>query len=234
MPSGAGAYIIDNRSRRTPAYERVTSLPSWMPRQSANEAELMEQYRNTNQMFDSSSYDQASEAQQSRVLTTALNAGNNAASEYANRARQSGGSALGAGLVKAEAGVGARMAAGEMELERQRFDARQREAAATHATQIATTLGQLRDSYLKSLVSYATSEDSTMADFTARMAALEFGSDRDNATRNPFGNYSVGTGLGRNSTSFNFGSDQALRQYMRDNEGHMTPYGYVPNASYGG
>jgi hypothetical protein len=155
-----------------PAYDRVTSLPSWMPTEQNNEQQLMEQYRGTNTAYDTSAYDQANESQQSRLLTTALNSGNNAAAEYSNRARQSGGSGLGAGLVKAEASVGARSTAGAMALDKAKYDAEQRTAAATHATQIATTLGTLRDSYLKSLVSYATSEDATMAEYTAKMAAL--------------------------------------------------------------
>lgn len=153
-----------------PAFQQVTSIPDWLPPERTSELES--QYRNTNTMFDTGAYDQASQAQESRILTSALSGGNNAAAEYANRARQSGGSGLGAGLVKAEAQTGARTQAGAMEMERHRYDTEQREAAATHATAIATTLGQLRDSYLKSIVSYATATDSTNASFTAQMAAL--------------------------------------------------------------
>lgn len=227
MPGGMSANSTYN-SRTVPAYERVTSLPNWMPTQQANERELIEQYRNTNTMFDTSAYDAASEGQQSRLLTTALSSGNNAAAEYANRARQSGGSALGAGLVKAQAATGARAVAGEMELERQRFDASQRAAAATHATQIATTLGDLRGRYLQSLVQYATASDATNASYTAQMHRLENEREQQNRTRSRFGNYSVGSGLGRNSSAFNFGSQQELEAYMRANEGRQTPYGYVP------
>lgn len=153
-----------------PAYDRVTSIPNWLPQERTGE--LMDQYRNTNTMFDTGAYDQASQAQESRMLTQGLNAGNNAATDYANRARQSGGSAMGAGLVKAEAQTGARAQAGQMKLQRHQYDTEQREKAATHATAIATTLGQLRDSYLKSIVEYATKEDGINADFAARMAAI--------------------------------------------------------------
>lgn len=149
-----------------PAYDRVTSIPSWLPQERTGE--LMDQYRNTNAMFDTGAFDQASQAQESRLVTQGLNAGNAAASDYANRARQSGGSAMGAGLVKAEAQTGARMQAGQLELARHTYDTQQREAAATHATAIATTLGQLRDSYLKSIVDYATNEDRINADYAAR------------------------------------------------------------------
>lgn len=228
MPTGTrSSSYLDVAGYNIPAYERVSSIPSWLPTQGANEEQLMEQYRNTNQMFDTSAYDTASQGQQSRLLTTALSSGNNAAAEYANRARQAGGSGLGAGLVKAQAGTGARAVAGEMELERQRFDASQRAAAATHATQIATTLGQLRDSYLKSLVQYATSEDATMAGYTAEMARLD-ASRRGTGGTNMLTNYSVGSGLGRNNSAFTFGNEDQLRRYMKDNSGQLTPYGFIP------
>jgi uncharacterized membrane-anchored protein YhcB (DUF1043 family) len=154
-----------------PAYDRVSAIPSWLPPSDMHE--LSDQYSQTGEMFKTGDYDAASQGQQSRVLTTALNAGNNAAQEYANKARQAGGSGMGSGLIKAQAAVGAQRASGEIELERQKFDASQREKAAGHAAQIATTLGQLRDSYLKTIVDYATKSDSTSADFTAKMAAVD-------------------------------------------------------------
>lgn len=227
MPGGA---IADYSSSSTPAYQRVTSLPSWMPTQGANEAQLMEQYRGTNAAYDTNPFDVASQRLQVNVLTSALNAGNNAARDYSNRARQSGASGMGAGLVKAEAQVGARATAGGMELERQRFDASQREAAATHATQIATTLGQLRDSYLKSLVSYATQEDAISAQFTtANRAREDAAGQRGNNLH-----YTTGTGLGTGNTfDFSFGSNQEATDYFHRNQGTQTAYGYVP-PSFGG
>lgn len=169
--SGTGIASANSVSNSAPAYDRVTAIPGWLP--PSDTSELADQYRNTGQMFSTGEYDAASEGQQSRLLTTALNAGNNAATDYANRARQAGGSGMGAGLVKAQATVGARKAAGDMELERQKFDASQREKAAGHAASIAQTLGQLRQSYLQTIVDYATKEDSTSADFRSRMAAVD-------------------------------------------------------------
>jgi hypothetical protein len=156
-----------------PAYDRVSSIPAWLPQEGGSQ--LMDQYNQVASQFDTKGYDDASEGQQSRLLTTALNAGNNAATDYANRARQAGGSGMGAGLIKAQASVGARKMAGDMELERQKFDASQRKDAAGLSAQIATTLGQLRDSYLKTIVGYATSEDATSASFKSSQmnAALE-------------------------------------------------------------
>jgi hypothetical protein len=171
--SGSGGGFSSSgvlTSSSTPAYARVSAIPSWLPPSDMHE--LSDEYSKIGQSFDTGQYDAASQGQQSRVLTTALNAGNNAATEYANKARQAGGSGMGAGLIKAQAEVGARRAAGDMELERQKFDASQREKAAGQAAQIATTLGQLRDSYLKTIVDYATKSDATSADFTSKMAAV--------------------------------------------------------------
>jgi uncharacterized membrane-anchored protein YhcB (DUF1043 family) len=93
-----------------------------------------------------------------------LNAGQNAAAEYANRARQAGGSAEGAGLVKAEAQTSARMQAGEQEMKRLKFDADQRAAAAAHSVTIANSLATMRQDYLKTLSDYATKEDAITTD----------------------------------------------------------------------
>lgn len=213
----------------TGGFHHVTSLPSWMPTQGANEAQLMEQYRGTNAAYDTNPYDVASQRLQANLLTSSLNAGTNAARDYSNRARQSGASGMGAGLVKAEAQVGARATAGGMELERQRFDASQREAAATHATQIATTLGQLRDSYLRSLVTYATSEDATNAQYQTAANARRDASGRGGSDLH----YTTGTGLGRGSSEFSFGSNQEATNFFQQNQGTQTAFGYVPPSWHG-
>lgn len=172
-------------TRNIPAFDRVSSIPDWLPKERAGELEA--EYGKIGERFDTSAYDRESEGQQSRLLTTALNAGNNAATEYANRARQSGGSGMGAGLVKAIASVGARKSAGEIALEQQKFDASQREKAAGLAGQIATTLGTLRDSYLRTIVDYATKTDSTSADYKAKMSALGFEQTKYNDSKDQRG-----------------------------------------------
>lgn len=165
------AALASENSMSGPAYDRVTSIPDWLPKERAGELES--EYGKIGERFDTSAFDRESEGQQSRLLTTALNAGNNAATEYANRARQSGGSGMGAGLVKALASVGARKSAGELALEQQKFDASQREKAAGLAGQIATTLGTLRDSYLRTIVDYATKEDSISAELKGKQIAAD-------------------------------------------------------------
>jgi hypothetical protein len=194
---GAPSGTFGSVSGSGPAYDRVSSIPAWLPRE--GNQQLLDQYNQVASQFDTKGYDDASQGQQSRILTTALNAGNNAATDYANRARQAGGSGMGAGLIKAEASVGARKVAGDMELERQKFDASQREKAAGLSAQIASTLGNLRDSYLKTLVSYATSEDATSASFKSNQMNLDMeGRKLDenarqfNLSRPTGGTYTVG------------------------------------------
>lgn len=198
-----------------PAYDRVTALPDFMPKIGGITSELADQYSKTPAAFDTTEFDAASKDNQSRVLTTALNAGNNAATEYANRARQSGGSELGAGLVKAEAGVGARATAGDMEMKRLQFDAVQREKAASQATQIASTLATLRDSYLKSLVDYATKEDATSAEYKSKMAAIAAQNYATDSSAKPRGSWvaTVPNNMGLASGLDPFAGNPSTGQY---------------------
>jgi hypothetical protein len=144
--SSSGGGIATSQSG--PAYARVSGAPSWFPTIADNTAELRGQYADTGRAFSTSEFDRGSKQQQSRLLTSSLNAGQNAAAEYANRARQAGGSAEGAGLVKAEAQTSARMQAGEQEMKRLKFDADQRAAAAAHSVTIANSLATMRQDYL--------------------------------------------------------------------------------------
>jgi hypothetical protein len=169
--TGSPSLSSSSSSTSTPAYDRVSSIPDWLPKE--GNGELLDQYNQVASQFDPKAFDEASQGQESRILTTGLNAGANAAADYANRARQAGGSGMGAGLIKAEASVGARKTAGDIALDRERFNAGQREKAATLSTQIATTLGNLRQSYLNTIVDYATREDATSAEYKSKMAAVD-------------------------------------------------------------
>ena len=208
---------LASRQVSAPAYTRVTALPDFMPKISDMTSELAEQYRTTSAAFDTSGFERESRGQESRVLTTALNAGNNAATDYANRARQSGGSMLGAGLVKAQAVTSARGAAGEMALQREKYITEQREKAASQATQIASTLAGLRDSYLKSLVEYSTKEDAISAEFKTNEARIAVDQNRlasELTSRNPRGSWqgtipnNMGIASGLNPFMVNFQSGQ--------------------------
>lgn len=169
-PSGGG-FSTGSNPFTGPYPDR--RLPSWLPSSGSQIRELQTEYGNVNSNFDTSAYDSAASAMQGHIASAAMTGANNAATEYANRARQAGGSGAGAGLVKAEAQVGAQRTIGESKLEVAKYDIAQREAAAGQAAQIASTIGSLRDSYLKSLVSYTTSEDQISADFYTKNRALD-------------------------------------------------------------
>lgn len=163
-PSGGASSSFTTSA---PAYHPVDAIPGWLPAFDVHELEG--EYAGVNSRFDTSAFDQTSKQQEARVLTAGLNAGNNAAAEYANKARQAGGSGMGAGLIKAETTVGAQRSAGDMALAREKFDASQREAAGNLATKIASTLGDLRKSYLDTIVNYATNTDRTNAGYSTSM-----------------------------------------------------------------
>lgn len=160
-------------------------LPPWMPTMDAMTGELQSEYGRVRGAFDTTAYDTASTRTEANTLTSGLNAGNNAATAYANKARQAGGSGLGAGLVKAEGAVAGRRAAGDIALERAKFDIQQREGAATQAANIASTLGDLRNRYLSSLVNYTTSEDRISASESAS------GGGVGGRRRGPSGGYNI-------------------------------------------
>lgn len=182
-----------------PAYPRVSAIPSWLP--SEGGSQLQTELEEVPSAFSTSGFDKASEDQQSRVLTTALDAGNNAATEYANKARQQGGSGMGAGLIKAEAGVAGENTAGQIALQRAQFDASQREKAATLSSQIANNLGNLRDSYIKTLTNYATSEDSISENYYSKM----LGGPGSSTTAHPGPESVIGGGIGHENDFLTFG-----------------------------
>ena len=138
------------------------TLPSWLPSSpDALTPELADQYSKVGAAYDTSAVDAAAKQQQAQDLTAGLTAANNAAAEYAAKTRQQGGSGAAAGAVKAQGDVTALRAAASEKMDLAKFDAQQREAAASQSAQIASTLSDLRSNYLKTLTGYASSEDAT-------------------------------------------------------------------------
>lgn len=208
-------------------------LPSWMPTMSGMTGELQNEYGRVRQDFSTEGYDTTSTRQEQNTLSAGLNAGNNAAAAYANKARQAGGSGLGAGVVKAESVVAGRRAAGDIALQREQYDIQQREAAATQAANIASTLGDLRNRYLSSLVTYTTNEDRISAEFANRNRGSGSGGP------SPMGGFNMGSGLGEGSSAFNFGNFRDAQNYFTQHAGNYTPFGFVPGSenyasSFGG
>lgn len=130
-----------------------TFVPNdWVGTANSGMPELAQQYRDSGAAFDTTETGVASSEQQARDLSKGMAAANNAANEYASRTRQAGGNSGAAGVIKAQGIISATDAAGKAKLEQAKYEVQQREAAATHAGQIAQSLAALRDSYLAHLV----------------------------------------------------------------------------------
>ncbi len=113
--------------------------------------ELMKEYQNVGDAFDTSNYDKAAEAAMGNIISMSQESANTAAAEYTNRARQAGGSAEGAGLIKAQALVTGRRTAEDVRLGKEQYDIAQKEAAKQLSAEIAVHIDSLRADYLRTL-----------------------------------------------------------------------------------
>jgi hypothetical protein len=134
-------------------------MPSWLstnPNDSLGE--LINQYSGVNAAYDPSGQVAARNAQIGGVLSTGKQAATNAATEYSNRAAQSGQSGAAAGVVKAQSMLPALMAAGSLKTEGADIAAKAKQDASTAATGIASSISGMRIDYLKMLAGYASGQ----------------------------------------------------------------------------
>lgn len=127
---------------------------------------LEDEYGKVDAAFDTTNYDKAAEAEYGNILTTSKTSANSAAAEYTARARQSGGSAEGAGLVKAQALVTGRREVADARMKQLQYDIDQREKGRQLSASIAAQIGGLKIDYLKNLTSFqiATLQSQTQKD----------------------------------------------------------------------
>ncbi len=155
-------------------------MPSWLnTNPDSNISELLAEYGNVG-----SEYDQMSQAQNKAyndsigyTIGAGTQAAGNAATEYANRAAQSGGSALGAGVVKAQAMMPTLKAANDLRLQGVNQAAETKQKGLDLSSQIAQTIGNLRQSYLGTLANYADSQSKAMTannQFNASLAQSDY------------------------------------------------------------
>lgn len=131
-------------------------LPDWLKGGAdKNMSELMDVYHGIPEAFDPSRQVKARNKAIGYQTSVGGQAAANAATEYANRASQTGGSALGAGVVQAQALMPVFAANAKLRGEASDIAAEAHQKAAGLAASIATTIGGLRESYLKTLTSYA-------------------------------------------------------------------------------
>lgn len=141
-----------NTSSSQSGSTRAVVPSDWLGTAGSAMGELQHQWDHRGDAYDTSQYDRAAESQQARDLATGMASANNAADAYAAKTRQAGGSGAAAGLIKAQGQIAATDAAGKAKVEQAKYDVEQREAAASHAAQIATTLAGLRNNYLNMLL----------------------------------------------------------------------------------
>lgn len=140
-------------------------LPSWLSSNANSQmGELLKSYSAIPAAFDPT--DQVNARNNAIGFNTAAGtqAANNAASEFANRASQSGGSALGAGVVKAQSMMPVLQQNAALRTDAADVAARAHQSAATLASQIAGTIGQLRTSYLQTLTGFVGNQQALALD----------------------------------------------------------------------
>lgn len=134
-------------------------LPDWLKGSADSQlAELMQTYGGINTAFDPSGQVQARNDAIGYNTSAGTQAANNAATEYSNRAAQSGASQLGAGVVKAQAMLPVLSQNAQLKTNAADVAAKAHQDAAGLAAQVANTIGNLRQSYLQTLTGYATGQ----------------------------------------------------------------------------
>lgn len=131
-------------------------MPDWLSTNADdNLGELLDTYAKIPGAFDPSGQVKARNDAIAYNTTSGGQAANNAATEFSNRAAQSGASQLGAGVVKAQAMMPVLAQNAALKTDAADVAAKSHQQAATLASQIAGTIGELRQGYLATLTGYA-------------------------------------------------------------------------------
>lgn len=145
-------------SAAVPGINQV-QLPSWLSSNpDASMKELTDTYAGIGAAFDPTAQVNARNNQIAYQTSQGGQTANNAATEYSNRAAQAGGSGLGAGAVKAQAMMPVMSANAQLRTDAADVAAKAHQDAISLASQVAGTIGNLRQSYLSTLTSYATGQ----------------------------------------------------------------------------
>lgn len=140
-------------------------MPSWLSKDpNANIGELLDSYSKIGAAFDPSGQVAARNAAIGYNTSAGTQAANNAATEYSNRAAQSGASGLGAGAVKAQAMMPVLSQNAALKIDAADVAAKTYQEGASLASQVASTIGELRQSYLTTLTGYAQAQQGLALD----------------------------------------------------------------------
>lgn len=160
---------VNSSSANTSSFNLASAgnvaLPSWLQANPDDQMhELLQSYAGIGAAFDPTAQVTARNDAIGYNTTAGNQAANNAASEYANRAQQSGASALGAGVVKAQAMLPVFQQNAALKTDAADVAAKAHADAAGLASQIASTIGNLRMSYLNTLTGYVQGQQSLSLD----------------------------------------------------------------------
>lgn len=140
-------------------------LPSWLSRNPDDSMrELTSAYAGIGTAFDPTGQVEARNNAIAYNTTAGSQAANNAATEYSNRAAQSGASGLGAGAVKAQAMMPVLSQNAALKIDAADTAAKSHQQGAALASQIAGTIGNLRTNYLQMLTGYAQGQQGLQLD----------------------------------------------------------------------
>ena len=185
-------------------------MPSWLnTNPDANLRELLDTYSGISSAFDPSGQVQARNDAIGYNTSAGTQNANNAATEYANRASQSGASSLGAGVVKAQAMLPILAQNSALKTDAADIAAKSHKEGIALAGQISSTISSLRNSYLQSLTGY-----------TEGQQRLQTQNNQFNA------------GMGLDQQKFNYMQQQDYLQ-RSDRQNAMALAGMNQNQAYG-
>lgn len=134
-------------------------MPSWLnPNPDSNMGELLAAHSGIGAAFDPTGQVNARNAAIGYNTSAGTQAANNAATEYSNRAAQSGASQLGGGAVKAQAMMPVLSQNAALKIDAADTAAKAHQEGTALAAQIGATIGELRQNYLSTLTGYATGQ----------------------------------------------------------------------------
>lgn len=138
-------------------------LPDWLNTNAdSNLSELLSSYGQIGSAFDPTAQTEARNKSIGYEVGAGTQAANNAANEYVNRAAQSGGSALGAGAVRAQAMMPVYKRASDLRTEAADAAAKTKQEGLSLQSQIAKTISDLRESHYSMLANYAASQSQVL------------------------------------------------------------------------
>jgi len=231
-------------SLQTPSADKY-ELPSWLsPNPNDQLGELISSYGKIPAAYDTTNQVAANNKSIAYNTSAGTQMANNAATEYSNRAAQSGASGLGAGVVKAQSMMPVLAMNTKVRADSANIAAKASQEAATLASQVAGTIGQLRIQYLTHLTGYA--ENKAQLDLQNQQFQQNQGLQREQMmsavqvaqiagiaarlnAKEPAANYAEGTGVNAGQVLYGQQSYNNLRNWrtLRDT-GMAGGYGYNP------